>query len=42
MLASYDPKIPVVLATYASDYGLGAVVYHEHLYESEKVITYAL
>lgn len=41
ILVSFNPKLPVVLATDASPYGVGAVLSHRYSDGSERVIQYA-
>lgn len=41
VLMHYNPEIPVVLATEASEYGLGAVIYHKRKDGTQGVVAYA-
>lgn len=41
VLAHFNPEIEVVLATDASEYGLGAVIFHRYSDKTERVIAYA-
>lgn len=41
MLVYFDPRLPLILATDASPYGVGAVLSHRYPDDSERVLQYA-